>query len=180
MNTMFFRAARRWLKVGFKELISKLDEGLERLEYLIYKAKRYRKRLYARYLVAYAAGDGFRASMYVSEIVEVERILKLMSRACLSLERSIIRLTTLSEIREFLPVGSMEEGMDEIEKLMDFTLKTSLNIVEDVQRSSIDLLQFTMLDVEASRPNPEGMVIRETAKTLAENLMGEDAILVHA
>jgi len=168
------------LKVGFKELISKLDEGLERLEYLTYKAKSYRKRLYAQYLVAYATGDGFRASMYVSEIIEVERILKLMSRACLSLERSIIRLTILSEIYEFLPVKSMEESIDEVERLMNSTLKISLNIVKNVQRSSIDLLQFTMLDIEVSQPNQEGTVIRDMAKTLAENLMGENAMQVQA
>lgn len=161
---MFLWTAKARLESVFNELISRLNEALERLECVIYRAKSYRKELYVRYLVAYSLGDGLRASMYISEVVEVERMLKSISRAYLLLERSIIRLTILSEVYEFLPVNSMED----LERLKDFTSDINLNMVKNLQKLSIELLRFFDSDLDFLQLNREKIMDGEAVPVYTE------------
>lgn len=167
---MFFKRRR----TSFRELILELNLCLEMTEENLHRAKCYVKRLYVDYLATHAVGDDFKASMYISEISEVEYMVELISKLCLTLEKVIIRLRIFSEFYDAFSTGFFEGDVEELGNISSSVLNFSLTLMDDLYCSSENLIASTTPftdDLDEYQLNFDGLAVKNIARELVRHLM---------
>ena len=121
---------------------SKLETQLNRLRYLSSKLKARDKTLFEKCIEANVSGDQTRATLYATECAEIRKIIQSVVYCEAALERVILRLQTVSELKDIVAImAPIPDVIQEIRGKMEGIIPSMADKLDEANAMLSDTIE---------------------------------------